>query len=140
MNNLTLNLMLATAALMVASSVAPAQTMKAQIPFAFRSAGKTMAAGTYLVRTTSAGDMFQLTDLASGNSILLMPAIRLDPPKAWQAGGGGVLQFACSDNGCSLKRIWTDRGSPVHEFTDPNGSNDKPIYVAAVRMVIDSAK
>ena len=48
MKSLTTNLMIAAAALFAAGAVS-AQTMTADIPFAFQAGGKVMAAGTYRV-------------------------------------------------------------------------------------------
>ncbi len=53
MKKLTTKLMIAAAALVVAAGAASAQTMKAEIPFAFRAGDKVMAAGTYRVETLS---------------------------------------------------------------------------------------
>jgi hypothetical protein len=65
MQSSTINLMLATAALMVASTVASAEDLKIQIPFAFQASGKVMAPGTYILRGSQDESHFMLSNVQS---------------------------------------------------------------------------
>ena len=53
MKRLTMNSMLAAAALVLAAGSAPAQTLKADVPFTFQAAGVVMTPGTYEIRNGS---------------------------------------------------------------------------------------
>ena len=55
MKNLTKNMTIAAAALMVAAGVAGAQTIQAEVPFGFRAAGTVMPAGSYRVSKNQLG-------------------------------------------------------------------------------------
>jgi hypothetical protein len=57
MKNLTKNMMIAAAALVVAAGAAQAQTIKAEVPFSFRVAGTVLPAGEYRVVTQSRGGL-----------------------------------------------------------------------------------
>ena len=50
MTNLTKNIMIAAAALMVVAGVAGAQTIQAEVPFGFRAAGTVLPAGSAITR------------------------------------------------------------------------------------------
>src|SRR4051812_13502700 len=53
MTRLSLNLMIATAAMAAVAGSAAAQNLKADVPFSFHANGKVMAAGTYDVNVTA---------------------------------------------------------------------------------------
>ncbi len=135
MKSLTMTLMLATATLTVASTVASAQALKAEIPFDFR-AGKTMmTAGTYTLTPSPGEQWFQVRDENSRNVILLMTQTPQDPPKSWTAAGHPALAFACGDSGCVLRQVWTGRGAPAHAFSTPKSGDERPGSLAVIRLV-----
>jgi hypothetical protein len=139
MKRTTMNLMLATAALLVASTVASAQTISFEIPFAFQVAGKIMAPGAYDVSASPGESLFQITSKRSGHALLLSSGTPQDPQSAWVKAGGGLLEFACDEGGCSLKRIWTGTGAPAHAYATPKREGDKPTHLAVVRTVAGKA-
>jgi hypothetical protein len=134
MKRTTMNLMLAAAALMVASTVASAQTMKAEIPFAFRVGNKVMTPGTYRVWTSNNESQLQIVGLHGG--VLVGSGVREDAPKAWQSAGKPILQFACdNDGGCVLRRFWTGNSEGfAHRVTGPKRGGDAK-SLAAIRLV-----
>jgi len=141
MKSLTMNLMLATAALMVASTVASAQTLKAEIPFSFQAAGKLMQPGTYMITSASGETWFELRNLDDHKSIVLPGGVREDAPKAWRQAGNGALQFACNDGSCALNRVWSGvSGDPAHVFARPKQENGKPATLAVIRLVSSQGK
>ena len=100
MTRLTTKLMIAAAAL-VAAGAASAQTMKADIPFAFQASGKVMAAGTYYVDfLRGTGGTVTIRSLHHG-AVLAKPITHKDgtveAPK---------LVFACGRGTCSLSQAW----------------------------------
>ena len=76
MKNLTKNMTIAAAALVVAAGVAQAQTIKVEVPFSFRAGGTVMPAGEYRVnaRYSNGGiRVVQLTNTDMRHSTLAMP-------------------------------------------------------------------
>lgn len=140
MKSLPINLMLATAVMMVASTAASAEDMKANIPFAFQAGGKVLAPGKYMIRSTSGESHFVLTNLESFESVILLPRGLQDPKREWTAADTGVLQFACSAGDCALKQIWTHRTFPAHEFPTPKTLDGKSTSLAVIRATVDKAK
>jgi len=120
MKRSTLNLLLATAAVLAASTMASAQTIKADIPFPFRAAGVTMTPGSYeLTRFSLSHQLLELRDLNRNKTIVLSAGIPQDAPLAWTTAGRPMLSFTCGDNGCALTRVWTGRGSDAQKFVVP---------------------
>ena len=119
MKCLTMNLMLAAAACLAASSAAMAADMKVEIPFAFQAAGKTMAPGTYNVRSLHAETQFYLSNAQSGEGVFVNALDGHDPAKEWKAADGGILQFACNDSRCALTQLWTNQGYPAYYISGP---------------------
>jgi opacity protein-like surface antigen len=113
MKSLTMNLMFATAALMVASSAAmAADAVSFEIPFTFQAGSKTMAAGTYQVRPANDKSFYTLTNARSGQTAFVSALAPHDPKKAWEGRAGGTLEFDCSDGPCGLAQIWA---GPSHQ-------------------------
>ena len=139
MTNATVKMMLATAALMVASTAASAQTMKANIPFRFEAAGKMLPAGTYTVSAQDAQARFQLRNTGTGNSVMLSSSISADPESQWRRQAGGILQFACADT-CELRTVWTNGASPAHKFLPGKSNNGKPVHLAVIRVSLAQGK
>ena len=133
MKSLTMNVILATAAWMVASSAASAADLKFEIPFAFQAAGKVMAPGTYRLHASNGEVQFQFSNTQSGEGVFFNAPPSYDPQKEWKGRDGGVLQFACGDSGCALRQLWTNRGYPAHKFSAPKASDGKPIRLALIR-------
>ncbi len=108
MTNLTKNILVAAAVLVVAG-VASAQTVTADIPFAFRAGEKLMAPGTYQVSTVSAASgiaVFKLYNTDERAGVLAVPPVKNDPAKAWKADGKPRLVFLCGGSRCALAEIW----------------------------------
>ena len=137
MKRSTMNLMLATATLLVASTAASAQTMQAQIPFSFDVGGKVMAPGRYLVFALNGENLIRISSQQSGDAAVLPTGPSRDPRKEWTSTKGGVLLFACGD-GCSLRQIWTNRGFPAHQLgANPSHGEAAPTRLAVIRLTVD---
>jgi hypothetical protein len=134
MKSLTMNLILATAAWMVASSAATAADLKFEIPFTFEAAGKAMAPGTYRLHASNGEVQFQLQNTQTGQAVYFNAPGGYDPEKQWKTREGGVLQFECSGGECGLKQLWTNRGYPAYKFPTPKaGENTR---LAIVRSAV----
>ncbi len=140
MKSLTMTLMLATATLTVASTVASAQALKAEIPFNFRAGSTMLAAGTYTLTPSIGERYFEVRDENNHQAILLMSLSPHDPPKAWSADGRPALEFACGDSGCALRQLWTARGGPAQSFSTPKTGDERPTSLAVIRLVAVKAK
>jgi hypothetical protein len=122
MKRSTMNLMLAAAALLVASTVSSAQTtLSAEIPFSFHAAGTLMPAGSYRLVPSDGESRFYVSNSEGKGSILLVSRIVADAPKDWVSGRTPKLQFRCGNDGCALERIWTGKAAAgAHLFLAPN--------------------
>jgi hypothetical protein len=136
MKSMTTKLMLTAAALAIATAVAPAQTFKAEIPFAFQAGGKTMAAGTYVVHARSNQTKTVIfANYDAKQSAILMSGPMTDPSKAWTAKGNPMLSFECGVGRCALARLWTGSDEPAMTFPHRGPGRDGHASYTEVRLV-----
>lgn len=135
MKSLTTSMMLATAAWMIASTTAFAADIKFEIPFAFRAVGTVLAPGVYRLRTSPGEVQFSLLNARTGKQIFMNAQASVDPRKEWSTLEGGVMQFACGDNECTLTQVWTHGGFPAHAIANPDAQHGKPARLALIRAV-----
>jgi hypothetical protein len=85
----------------------------------------------------SSGEVqFQVQNINSGEAIYFNATAGHDPEKEWKDRNGGVMQFECSDTGCALKQLWTNRGYPAYEFRTPKTAERKLTHLAIVRAAV----
>jgi len=117
----TTNKLMIAAAFLAVATVASAQTLTADIPFAFRAGGKTMPAGAY--RVELAGPIHEiviLRNFEARESALLISngpevATKDSKPKAAPS-----LTFECGAVRCSLVSLWAGFSGPGLSFAHPN--------------------
>jgi len=131
----TTKLMITAAALAIATSVASAQTLKADIPFAFRAGNKVMAPGTYYVKANEAQHYTVVSNYDSKSAVILMAGALSTPTKAWTAKGDPVITFDCVSGSCELTRLWTATGRPVMAFPSHNRGGEYRASVQEIRLV-----
>jgi hypothetical protein len=121
MKSSTMRLMIAAAALVVAAGTASAQTYKAEIPMAFRAAGKLMTPGSYEIRVSrnSATELVFVRNTDTHGGVILQAQVKADPPKEWLQAGNPKLAFACTGNACTLTRMWDGSDSYAYGFPTP---------------------
>lgn len=136
MKKLTTRLMIATAALVVGTGLASAQTLKAEIPFAFHVGDRLMAPGTYRVELSqmSGSPLIRLLNVHSGGSAALLPQAKVDPQKAWKTEGNPKLAFACIGGSCSLAKAWDGSGSYAYTFYRSKLGGDETAYLREIPM------
>jgi hypothetical protein len=135
MKSMTTNMMMAAAALVVATGVASAQQYRADIPFAFNAGGKMLAAGTYMLKVDSGTQwLLQITNRESQKSSLALPTARTDGRYNQPAGGAPTLTFVCGSSRCSLAQMWTGPERPALTFSQPRTGKDERAS-ATVRVV-----
>jgi hypothetical protein len=136
MKKLTTRFMIAAAALVVGAGAASAQTLNAQIPFAFRVGNRVMAPGTYQVdklERQSSGPIFRLLNARLRRSAILLPQAQVDPQKGW-ADGRPKLVFACIGSRCALAELWAGSESYAYTFSHPKRGKDEEAYLRAIPM------
>ncbi|HYW42435.1 MAG TPA: hypothetical protein VE959_06235 [Bryobacteraceae bacterium] len=134
MTNFTKNLIVGAAALVVAAGAASAESLKADIPFAFQVGGKTMPAGTYLVSNiaVSSTGVLRFTDKGGGSAVV-MPRNKHDARKEWKLDGSPRLAFECGASGCALIEAWDGTGNPAYGMSRPK-TVDMETHIAVVLM------
>ena len=139
MKNLTKNMTIAAAALVVAAGVAGAQTIKADIPFGFRVAGTVMPAGSYSVKAVDSQvgiAVFKLTNEDTHGSVVTMPY----PPNEQKRGEAiASLTFQCSGANCTLVRVAPGNGQG-YEIPKPKLGKDEDTRLAVIRAVVVNAR
>lgn len=127
--------MMAAAAVLLAAGSASAQTVMAEIPFAFQVGTKVMAPGTYQVQVErgAIASLVLFRNLETKTSALAQfsPA---DAPKEWQARGTAMMRFACSGAQCVVREMWTG-ANHSYRFSGPKPGADARIAEIAITAV-----
>ena len=138
MKRTALNITLAVAALAVAAGTASAQTMKAEIPFAFRVGNRVMQPGEYRITMTNGSTpILNLLNIERHQAVLLSTAYLNDVPKQWAAEGLAKLAFLCGEGPCTVSQVWTGTGYAL-SFKTPRGKNGEP-HIAEIVLRRDRA-
>jgi len=135
MKNLTKNMTIAAAALVVAAGVAQAQTIKVEVPFSFLAGGTVMPAGEYRVnaRYSNGGiRVVQLTNTDMRHSTLAMP-FQTKAPKPGSPEAS--LTFECGGAHCTLVQLAPGNGQ-AYKFPSPKPGRDEDTRVAVIRAVL----
>jgi hypothetical protein len=111
MKSFTNRLVVFAASAVVLATMAYGQTMKAEIPFAFRTANASLPAGNYIIdRVSGAGvaaSVLRLYNTDSHRSVIAVSG-PLDAYRGTAEKPGMV--FACGGQGCILRAIKTSNG------------------------------
>ena len=135
MKCLTMNMTLAVAALTIAAGTVSAQTMKAEIPFAFRVGKQVMQPGEYRVSVLpsySGTAVWRLANFDSKQTVLVLSMNRTAPSKEWSDARLAKLSFACGDGPCALTRLWTGEGD-AYNFHSARGKDGEP-HIAEITL------
>ena len=136
MNRTTSRLMIAAAAVVVATGVASAQAVKAEIPFTFRVGNAVYAPGTYRVEVQDAGKRIWLHGAQKGPGTVVLAISTQSAPKEARENGAPTLSFACGLGRCQLVQVWSGDELPVINVPHPKASHDE----AATMRVIHTAR
>ena len=114
---------------------ANAQTLTAEIPFAFRAGSTGMSAGNYEVGLVShaANHIVLVKNTQTKQTVLIGNVAGTDPMKTWRAAGTPKLAFECVENRCVLREIWTGDG-PALKINSPKPGPDEAIRLTEIRM------
>jgi len=135
MKSLTTKITIATAFLAAAAGVASAQTMKAEVPFAFHAGNKVMPPGTYIVRITGGErGLIALSNFDARQSAMLAAGPLTDPAKEWRKAGAPVLSFECGANRCALDEVWMGPAFSAQTIRHPRVTSGEPVALKLVRL------
>ena len=134
MKNAITKLTIATACLAAATGVAAAQTLKAEIPFAFRAGEKVMAPGTYTVRVANPRHTVTVVNYDARQAAVMVTGPEGTAPKEWRAKGEPVLAFECGGNRCVLARVWTADSDRAMEIAHRRLGGNEHIALTLVRL------
>jgi hypothetical protein len=128
MKRTAMNMILAVTAVAAAAGTVSAQTMKAEIPFAFRVGKQMMQPGEYRVRlfsNASGSPLLSLADFDAGRTVLLVATNRNPVPEEWKAAGLPKLSFTCGEGPCTITSVWMGQGSTFN-FPAARGRAGEP--------------
>jgi hypothetical protein len=94
-----------------------------------------MGAGAYELSAQPGKIYFLLTGVQSHDKVMLTALRPHDAPAAWKRGGNPILEFACGEEGCALRRIWTGGDSAVREVPRPKSESEMPAGLAMIRLI-----
>lgn len=134
MKRFTMYTMFAAAALTATAASVNAQTLNAEIPFAFQAGSTGMSAGSYdvAVLNSSGGQLLRVTNRDTHKSAILIHYAG-DPLKAWRAEGKPKLGFECVENHCALRQVWVGYG-PSMKLPSPKPGSEQAVQLTEIRM------
>jgi hypothetical protein len=135
MKTLTTNLMIAAAALTALAAGASAQSLTAEIPFAFRAGGTALQPGAYRVTmTTSVGrQLVTIRGVETSGTVILANYIVGDASAQQMADGRPKLGFECAAKTCVLRDLWRGGDTVAYRFFGPKLRGDD-VHLAEVAL------
>jgi len=130
MKNLTTKLTIAAAVIAVAAGAASAQTMKADVPFAFRTVNGTLEAGTYTVSIDRSAGTVHIRQAHGNESAFLLPTSPIGANKESEA----KLVFSCGAGPCTLVQVWTGPDRPAYQFRRPKQDRNEEASLVAIPL------
>src|SRR6266567_4905044 len=125
MKRFTMNMTLAVAAVTLAAGTVLAQTMKEEIPFAFRVGKQVMQPGSYQVSVLpGASPIIRFFTFDVKQAALAVVMLRVEVPKDWLAKNSPKLQFVCGEGACTLNEAWMGDSNAL-QFYSVRGRNGK---------------
>ena len=141
MRKLTMNLMVAVAALVSAGGVASAQSMKAEVPFRFQAAGAWLEPGTYMVEQlagSSSIGIYRLRNTDNGGAVLAVSLSRLDTGRSYP--GLGKVVFECAAGRCALIQLWDGAREVAYQFGHPKRSKIEAMSAAVIEIRLEKGE
>jgi hypothetical protein len=123
-----MKLTIAAAALFAAGAVS-AQTLKADIPFAFQAGGKAMAAGRYLVDLRGPGYTVVIRDASGKSAVMARYITHIDGSE-----GTAKLVFQCSRGNCSLQEAWSGYADSGLLFKTPKLDRNEEASLTVIQL------
>ena len=133
MKSLTMKLTIAAAALFAAGAVS-AQTMKADIPFAFQAGGKVMAAGTYRVDLKGQAGLVTILGTAREGAVIVTPITHIERKE-----NTAKLVFVCGRGLCSLVQAWPGYSEDGLLFRTPKLDRNEEASLTVIHLRLGAA-
>jgi hypothetical protein len=130
----TFKITIAAAILVTATTVASAQAMKAEIPFAFRVGTDMYDAGSYRVEVQNAGTRIWLHPTVKGHGTVVLAMTTQNVPMQWRENGPATLSFECGLGRCQLTQIWSGDEMPVVKLPHPKAGHDEAATLRVIHM------
>jgi hypothetical protein len=126
--------MMAAAAMAVVAGSASAQTLKADVPFAFRTAADRLEAGSYHLRVASNGIVY-LRNEDTHKITLARVARPMDLTKEWKnTPDAPRLAFECAGSDCALLAIYAGDHNPALGFEGLKGHREAQIAMVPITV------
>src|SRR5690242_2609050 len=130
----TFKITIAAAALVVATGVASAQAMKAEIPFAFRVGTEMYDAGSYRVEVQNAGTRIWLHPTVKGHGTVVLAMSTHNVPAQWRENAPATLSFECGLGRCQLTQVWSGDEATVVNVPHTKAGRDEAATVRVIHM------
>lgn len=134
MRNLTNKLMIAAAALLAAGA-ASAQTLKADVPFAFQANGKTMPAGIYTVNLRGPAGTVSLQGDWKASAVMARPVSHIESQDQTPR-----LVFLCRRGTCTLIQAWPGYHQLGLSFNAPRMERYEEASLTVIHLRPDAAE
>lgn len=135
----TRTIMIAMAAVAIATGVASAQALKADIPFAFRVGNDLYAPGSYRVELQSAGTRIFVQTAEKGHGTVILTQSSVNVPKQWRESGAPTLAFECGLGRCQLTQVWSGDELPAFNVSHPRASHDESATLRLIHLARTNA-
>jgi hypothetical protein len=130
----TMYCMLAAAALAAVATSAPAQTMKAEIPFSFHADRSVMAPGAYDMKVDRDSRYVLLRHTDSGKVVIVLYRSEARLPAKWRMGGHPRLRFECAGQRCVLRQLWPGADSHALAFSGRGFAANEAIRTTEIAL------
>jgi hypothetical protein len=132
MKRIATRLMFAAAVVAAVTSVASAQAMKADVPFAFRLGNDMYPAGTYRVDVSNGYQFVKLSNMDTRRPANALVISTQDVPREWRSSETPIMAFECGLGRCQLTRVWLGYGNPALNLQRPTRTRDE---IATLRVI-----
>jgi hypothetical protein len=131
MKNVTVKLTITMALAALATGIASAQSLYADVPFAFRAGKQMLPAGSYQVRMIGvSNEIVVLQNYDARRAVVLLPS-----SQASDAKGDARLTFECGAARCSLTQLSIGFDSRAFTFRHRTPARDEQAVLTEIRLV-----
>jgi hypothetical protein len=134
MKRLTTQILFAAAALTAIAVNAPAQMLKAEVPFTFHAGQAVMTPGPYNLTLNTSSHNAILRNVDTGQSVFVIFGAEATPLKAWRSDGRARMGFDCVGRRCVLRQLWPGNDSRSFEIPGPKLGRDEAVRTAEITL------
>jgi len=135
MKTLANRLVMFAASAVVLGTMAYGQTnLKAEVPFAFRTASATLPAGNYQIKASNTG---AATTMSVWNTATHRGVYMVSAPADTYRTARPSLVFLCGNHGCSLSEIRTGSGTYTYAAPHKAGRDKEAVAVVSIPLTLN---